>query len=424
MQKIKLISRTIKLVCWHLLILFGCFGHAHKLEQKEVIIFVHGTVFPALAFLSAHKTYAQALDSDDWYIQTLTRLRKDPSLFEDSILLEEGIQQIPHHYIESYHKQSLAPGQSKIGAYQAIGAYDSLKRLCEKTAEGYAKPDYYTFGFLGALSDRHRKEAGSDLYGALRNLKVNYHAHGYEPIFTIIGYSHGGNVVLYLASAYEQEKYDITVHNVFLIATPIARETIHFAKCVLFKNIISLFSEGDTFQLRDVYSTLSGENVRALSHALDTKAVMKTSGKTIVDVSLMAADDPQAFGHSCFWYFNQYGTSLPWSGNTSQIIFDALSPLPLVILLPVIQKMLDDLKSKNGLLPQLNFSLTLSDNNFQVKALDPKTGLCLAESENINEQLHKVQDYAVRSWLRHAKSSELTKAGVGVLAALKTALGW
>lgn len=102
---------------------------------------------------------------------------------------------------------------------------------------------FYLFGWSGRLSFYARKKAARELYHDLR--------HFTGPL-TIIGHSHGGNVALYLPEvAKENNDTNFKVDRLILLACPVMTLTEEYVKSPVFKKVISLYSTGDSTQIKD-----------------------------------------------------------------------------------------------------------------------------------------------------------------------------
>lgn len=231
------------------------------LIKKPVTIFIHGTLLPVFYILNFYKTYNNKTNSEDWYTKCLKKLRVNPILQEDSLILSEGLIKISPDILNQYNQQILPTNLCKIAAYHAIGAYNNISKFVQ---QNNIDTDYYTFGFLGLLSDKHRKETALILYKNLNLLKERYNQENYDPEFTLIGYSHGGNIILYLGFVEQIEKKQLTITNTLLFGTPIYQETAIYSKENIFQKIINIYSQGDNIQNHDTFQRLVLKVIEAL----------------------------------------------------------------------------------------------------------------------------------------------------------------
>ncbi len=383
-------------------------------KEKNIVIFVHGTILPGLALLNPYKSYTQSIAKEDWYARCMAKVRKDPLFQEDSLMLNEGLTKINTSTLGLYCQRTLPPELSKKGAYQTIGAYDTLSRLFNPTSNS----DYYTFGFSGIFSATHRKEAAFNLYQHLHTLQHSYRLQGYETTITLCGYSHGGNVLLYLAEAENHEKKHLNIKNLILLGTPIQAETAHYAFHPLFSKIISLYSEGDGVQGQDQFSTPSGASYQTFREFFKIHNLPYHHKKPIFDIRLIAHESTIAFGHFNFWFLNQY--NLPFFTTDSpevKAIRNALSPLPLVVLIPAL---LHTLNQAQPLLSTLDLAIKASIDDCHLHLINPATKHTLCRSPNLLPTLTPLQTYARTSWLPYAQATETTRIAAGLRAALDT----
>jgi len=102
---------------------------------------------------------------------------------------------------------------------------------------------FYLWGWNGALSFEARKETSHDLYHSMK------HIIGPK---TIIGQSHGCNVILNLAKvAREHHDKDFSIDQLILLAGPVQDATSHLVTSPLFKKVFSLYSAEDLMQVLD-----------------------------------------------------------------------------------------------------------------------------------------------------------------------------
>lgn len=102
--------------------------------------------------------------------------------------------------------------------------------------------NFYFYGWEGCLSFKVREQAAEDLYLRIRDYKN----------ITLIGHSHGANVVLELvgvAEAYGDTNF--RVKKVILMGCPVQEATKHYARSPIFERVYSLYSLGDTTQVAD-----------------------------------------------------------------------------------------------------------------------------------------------------------------------------
>jgi hypothetical protein len=117
--------------------------------------------------------------------------------------------------------------------------------LTEADPEGFPLETFYVFGWSGDLNFAARKKAAFELYKALQGLSVR------GPI-TLIGHSHGCNVILNLAAiAHEMNDKNFVVDRAILLAGPVQKATEVYIHSDVFKKIYSFYSHSDLIQILD-----------------------------------------------------------------------------------------------------------------------------------------------------------------------------
>ncbi len=115
--------------------------------------------------------------------------------------------------------------------------------LHETDPKMFPAETFYLYGWSGKLCFEEREITAEDLYKALKKLSGK---------ITLIGHSHGGNVILNLARV--AEKYNdknFRIHRIILLATPIQEVYENLEKSPVFENIISIYSNTDVIQVLD-----------------------------------------------------------------------------------------------------------------------------------------------------------------------------
>lgn len=113
---------------------------------------------------------------------------------------------------------------------------------------------YYTFGWSGKINFSVRKEAGQDLYHAIKILLKKYHQeHGAYPVVRIITHSHGGNIALNMVKElpfFENCKIKLEL---ILLACPVQKVTESIINHPEISRSYNLYSTFDLIQKLDVY---------------------------------------------------------------------------------------------------------------------------------------------------------------------------
>ncbi len=186
------------MLCFPLLILIVSFTglslHAHGSEHNapSTTIFIHGTIIPVI-----------------------------------SPLMNIG---------------NIKPGLNQFSTctnrYKRIGA-----TLTGAHPQQFPASSFYCFGWSGDLDFHERKKAAHALYEEVKNIPGPK---------TLIGHSHGCNVILYLAHiAQEKKDTSFTIDRLILMAAPVQNATSHYVSSPIFKKIISFYSTADLVQIAD-----------------------------------------------------------------------------------------------------------------------------------------------------------------------------
>lgn len=115
----------------------------------------------------------------------------------------------------------------------------------------FALEDYYVFGWSAKPSFSERENAAKHLYTELIKLRDEYiSSYGDIPFIRIISHSHGGNVVLNLASI-SQDNKDFYIDEIILLACPVQEKTAASIKAPCFKEVYAFYSDADIIQIID-----------------------------------------------------------------------------------------------------------------------------------------------------------------------------
>lgn len=177
------------------------------------------------------------------YIQEQNHDQKDMS--HTLVLWIHGTRFIKNHGFKSVFNK-----QSQLKNALALMQIRYYRRIIESLSENFLlkKENFYFFGWNGKLSHAERKKCASYLYNALKNLEKQYQKkHNIAPKIIIIGHSHGGNVILNMAS-YHSDQSALLLDKVVLLACPVQETMYHHLKSSLFKKIYVLYSYQDLIQ--------------------------------------------------------------------------------------------------------------------------------------------------------------------------------
>ena len=221
-------------------------GPEKQSEKPEtwITVFVHG-----IMGIKPHITPANIIRiildrvHNTAYAKAVELMREDPFFFKYQAMQTLGLQNIDPTLVK--------PGYA-VGAIAYI--FDEISKMAHPSKE--INNIFLTFGWSGLSSRSARQSAGVDLYHALEQKIKKLREDGIEPKVRVIGYSHGGNVVLNLGAAHpvDYQGHSFHVDQLVLLGTPVQYETDHFIQSHLFKNIYHLYSRADRVQGLDCFS--------------------------------------------------------------------------------------------------------------------------------------------------------------------------
>lgn len=303
-------------------------------QMVSAHIFVHGTRFSGLAFVSALPFLQNTLKDSHLYVLAIRKSRSDRRLFDSQVMQESGLIQIPESVIKQCRTRRLSPELSRRAAIHVASGYDML--MVPKNDINL----YYTLGWDGLLQDIHRREAAGALYTTIVDLRKTLEQKYPGKIIRIIlhGHSHGGNLILYLAYHENEKKQNLIIDCACLYGTPIQAETASYAQHDMFKTIISYYSHGDSIQVADKLSTESGTSERCLSKFINIKNL---STKKIIDIGLRINGDERALNHASYFFIDMYSLAGKLSAPLTVI-----SPFPIVTFAPVMMQLIDQFWTK------------------------------------------------------------------------------
>ncbi|RTL05995.1 hypothetical protein EKK58_07220 [Candidatus Dependentiae bacterium] len=316
----------------------------YKQEDNWITVFVHGimSIKPHLTVGNFYRFMNDKVINTP-YAKEAEYIRLDPYFQMTQAMQELGLHEIN---IEQYPIKN---------ASQAAGS------IFDKVSQKYypsRKNRYYTFGWSGLLSPTQRYHDAHELFLALENLiqTVEYE-HGYRPKIRLIGYSHGGNVILNLA-AIKRDYYRssvLTVDELVLIGVPLVTETDFLVTDSMFKKTYHIFSEQDRIQRIDFFSfnrlfsrkkftgrkgfslpdNLIQINIKLMKPTESKRASKKhiqTLRHDLSNPSIISGNHPLlrnvSAGHIELWFFG-------WTPQHYRPHF-VLAPLPVMVFVPYI----------------------------------------------------------------------------------------
>lgn len=157
------------------------------------------------------------------------------------------------HYVSSLKQQCFKKNGMHLATDLLSGClYRSFaESLSSKHADVYSLAHFYVYGWSGyKVSHTYRKQVGRDLLKQIRRLVHEYRAqYNKNPKLRLIGYSHGGNVILNAASAFPLYVVGEKIHvEGISIASPVQEVTAQYATKDYFDVLYLLYSYADYIQ--------------------------------------------------------------------------------------------------------------------------------------------------------------------------------
>ncbi len=182
---------------------------------------------------------------DSIYAETVHEMRDDPFFYQNQTIQAPGLHPI-------------YPDDLKQGSTAHIMGILS-EEITKLNAPAQRKNFYYTYGWSGLLSRSARYHDAQLLLHALEKEVTRWRLQGVNPKIRLIGYSHGGTIVLKtaLVKNCENIKVSYSIDEAILLGTPIQYDTDYLITDSFFKKVYNFFSRGDRVQKLDLFS--SGE---------------------------------------------------------------------------------------------------------------------------------------------------------------------
>lgn len=380
------------------------------IERKPwMVIFIHGTFNTGLGLLSVYNVFQDNIKGSA-YAKITRKVRKDPFFYQEQPILQRGLVSLE----PSFNQDT---GEYKFAAHPILSGY---KAFVEKMNPGQEELYFYTFGWNGLMSQTARLKEALRLYNALEFEQHRFRTQGINPSIRIIAHSHGGNVAMNLAAISEagritafsreaaahvesnstysaHEKKSLTkavelisalpveppavhtgmrgfdyqpinssllVDELIILGTPIQPQTSHFAHSQTFKKVYNFYSGYDTVQGRDFISSQQCSQ-RFESSAVNDISKKIVQAKILIDRDLAAPQTEipywrKVIRHLLFSPCDKEPTHkdlwlLAWNKEFSNPNFP-LSPLPLVIIVPLLIAALKEAPSLHDVDLNLNFT--------------------------------------------------------------------
>jgi hypothetical protein len=213
-------------------------------QNPWVTIFIHGiiSVKPHLSMTNFVRFMRDKI-ADSTYSRTVEIIRKNDFFYQYHTMQELGL-----------HPVDLSICRAGAASVAFTRAYNVLTKKIEAEP---AKHYFYTFGWSGLLSAKMRSLEAELLYTSLVDLISDFNQQGIFPKIRIVGYSHGGNVALNLASAARTKKdqdSSFVVDELILLGVPVLPDALSLVSSILFKDVYHIFSVRDRIQTLDCFA--------------------------------------------------------------------------------------------------------------------------------------------------------------------------
>ena len=210
--------------------------------QEWITILIHGTIGlrPQMAFRTMLKLVRDNI-SNSSYKRSVEIIRDDPFFYKNQAMQELGLHAID---IEDRKPGAAASLFAKI--------FDNLEQERHPGNHNH----YYTFGWSGLISHKMRYEESKILYSSLADELKKLAGQGIYPKIRIIGFSHGGNLALNLATIHDKEHPtdQWNVQELICVGMPVQRETDYLVCSPFFDSVYNFYSRGDHIQKLDCFS--------------------------------------------------------------------------------------------------------------------------------------------------------------------------
>ncbi|UNE35800.1 hypothetical protein KG892_02140 [Vermiphilus pyriformis] len=219
---------------------------SHKPKDVYIFVFVHGIMNIAdhLSLDLVPRIWQDKLECTP-YAWTLEHMRQDSFFYQNQPIQGPGLVQAN-------------PEKYGGNAIYALGQVIEQANLPKK----YENPQFYTFGWNGLLSHSNRYKAARNLLESLIELRHYHASQGTNAHFHLVGYSHGGNVILNIAQAIDDTGQNLAIDEIILLGTPIHPGNTELALHDCFLKVYNLFSTGDWVQTVDGLSGTTSSSKR------------------------------------------------------------------------------------------------------------------------------------------------------------------
>ncbi len=326
-----------------------------KSLEHWITVFVHGIM--SVKYHINLQTFIDLCNDkvdNTIYAKTVEYMRKDPHFYKNQAMQGFGLKKIhPCQMCKGNPSAALAAAFNEVDLY-------SNKRKAQFN-------HHYTFGWSGLLSTTQRYKDSVVFYRQLYAEIQKFRDQGIEPKLRIIGYSHGGNICLNLASVRQHRTNlakNFDIDQLVLIGMPVQQETDYLINDPIFKKVYNIFSHADRIQPLDFFSKNQFFSGRTFTRRKNFKLPKKLTQirLKITRATESARTNPKKFklsqnlknpaivsgrthlltnaspGHAELWFFGW--TPLHYRDNFP------LKPLPSAVMIPAIVKGVESVESE------------------------------------------------------------------------------
>lgn len=360
------------------------YGH----KDVCVTVFVHGSVYTMLSALDAQRVWSGALPKDSPYVDMVKRVRKNTLVWQDQVMLKEGWVSFPQESLEKFYYNKLEGECCQQAAYQFVPAYNAFSDLHKNSQE---EQMYFLFGHLGLLCQQYRADAAAELYHYLTDTVAELQKTYKQVRVRLVTHSHGGNIALNLARAERVYNRKLVVDDLIMYGVPIQVETAQYAYDPLFIRVINCYSDGDSIQSNDRFSTAQHKSYKCFYD--DDLVIDRPETQTkIYDVRLLVNNNPKRFGHSNMWQL----------GRESKAT-ECLDPLPIAVITPILLHVLNE-QSYDG---HFDFNIVDEAGILRTELSQHQSKNSLVVSDNAYDTARHVQQLTQNNWSPVDKSRML-----------------
>ena len=368
-------------------------SHSPITQDVWLTVFVHGIIS-----IKPHVTVTNFLRflnddlNESLYAETVDIMRDDPFFFQNQTVQERGLKKID--------LENQKPGASASLMANLFEQVNSLKKT------NHSKNYYYTYGWTGLLSRSARYNDAKEFLTLLEAEVEHYRAQGINPKIRLIGYSHGGTIILKLAMVKRNEQLtpNFTINETFFFGTPIQFDTDYLIADPLFGKVYNIFSRSDRVQKLDFFSCgqffsaheftphCGFEVLPAKLTQIEIRIIRK-KGEGCKPITSASAQEPPIYdgvkcsrairnvspGHTELWFFG-------WTPLNYRKTFP-LYPLPIVVFAPFLV---------NSIAP---FAQTFNPEKPIILTIDPRRNIMVLDNNQCDRIIHKLPFIGIENLL-------------------------